>query len=121
MSFTWALILDDVFIVNGVLKTIANVEEVSQRIVVTLGHNWQEYFMNVPAGIPWYEIILGSRDILQAEIILRDAILAVPGVVSILSFESILSGREFTLRVSAEVFVNNQTDIVNVAETFFLQ
>lgn len=122
MSFTWKLsILNDLNILSsGIFQVVSKVEEVTQRILVTLGHNWQEYFMNVPAGVPWYEIILGSKDTNQAENILRSIILEVPGVVSISSFAAQLEGREFSIQVSVEVFVANITYVVDITETFFI-
>ena len=88
MAYTFALNnrYNDILIgSDGKLATIYGAEEVRQRVLIALRHYWQEYFLNVPAGVPWYELILGSKDVKQAEALIRREVLAVPGVVSIVS------------------------------------
>lgn len=89
MSFTW--IIDsgawDMQIKNGNLVFVSGAEEVKQRILISLWHYWEEYFLNVPDGVPWYELILGSKNKKIVESLLRSAILDVPGVISILRFQ----------------------------------
>lgn len=87
MPFTWKLVNGDLSIRNGRLQTVAGAEEVKQRVLVAYRHYWEEYFLNVPDGVPWYEVILGSKDLRTAELILRRQGLEVPGVVSIVSFQ----------------------------------
>lgn len=121
MSFTRAIVGIDYKIETGKLRLVSKIDEISQRIIVTLKHNWQEYFMNVPAGVPWYELILGSRNLPQVEIILKDIILSVPGVVSITNYQGIFNNdREYSITVSVEVFVRNVTDIIDIVETFLI-
>lgn len=107
MAFTWALNnrYNDMLIGrNGQLATVYGAEEVRQRIIISLRHYWQEYFLNVPAGVPWYELILGSKDLKQAEALLRGAVLDVPGVVSIISISRIFSSeRELFFDMRVEV------------------
>jgi hypothetical protein len=88
MAFTWALndLNWDLSIKYGKLVPISGADEVKQRILVTLWHYWEEYFLNVPAGVPWYELILGSKDKKMVEALLRKTILSVPGVISIQNF-----------------------------------
>ena len=108
MAFTWALdtLVYDLSIKNGVLKTVSGADEVQQRILVTLWHYWEEYFLNVPAGVPWYELILGSKNQKMVEALLRYEILSVPGVVSILQFQTQApagTGRDFAIFIMVEV------------------
>ena len=108
MAFTWALdtLVYDLSIKNGTLKTVSGADEVQQRILVTLWHYWEEYFLNVPAGVPWYELILGSKNKKMVEALLRYEILSVPGVVSILQFQiqaPVGTGRDFAIFVMVEV------------------
>ena len=104
MSFTWALNSNnDIYISNGKIGNISNVDEVRQRILVTLRHNWQEYFLNVPGGVPWYELILGGKDRHLYEALLRKIILSVPNVLSILSFSSSFENRSWAISTVVEV------------------
>lgn len=89
MAFTFALshTHHDCMIKNGKLVEVQGAEEVKQRILVTLLHNWQEYFLNVPAGLPWYELLLGSKDKKIVEALVRKAVLSVPNVMSIIGLQ----------------------------------
>lgn len=104
MSFTWELsnTYNDLSIQNGKFPIVYGAAEVGQRVVVTLQHYWQEYFLNVPAGVPWYELILGSKDRHQTEAILRQIVSSVPGVNNIISYESQFSGRELSIAMKID-------------------
>ena len=73
---------------NGLPERINGADEVRQRVKVALWHYIEEYFLNVPNGVPWYESILGRKSgtALVSKII-RRKILATPGVISIVSFQ----------------------------------
>jgi len=100
MAFTWAVESGawDLSIVNGKLTTVSGAEEVKQRILISLWHYWEEYFLNVPDGVPWYELILGSKNKQLVESLIRRAILDVPGVISIINFKLQSSLGQTTLR-----------------------
>jgi len=76
---------------RGKFALIYGPDEVKQRILVALRHYWQEYFLNVQDGVPWYEVILGSKNKKTIELIIRRSILDVPGVIGIVSLEVQLS------------------------------
>ena len=108
MAFTWALddATYDLSISKGKLVQVSGADEVKQRILVTLWHYWREYFLNVPGGVPWYELILGSKDKRLVESLLRKIIFDVPGVVSIVRFgiQSPLGYlRDFAIFIDVEV------------------
>lgn len=91
MSMTWDLLQSgkhDLTIRGGALRMVDGADEVRQRILITLQHHWQEYFLNVPAGLPWYELILGSKDKRMVEALLRRAVLSVPNVSSIIGLQA---------------------------------
>ena len=117
MAFTWLLDSTnwDLSITDGKLRTTYGADEVKQRILVTLWHYWEEYFLHVPAGVPWYELILGSKNKRMVEALLRDAILGVPGVISIIRFQiqPAVSGslRDFAIYADVEV-LGGQTVVV---------
>jgi hypothetical protein len=109
MAFTWALsdLHWDIQIKNGKLQTVYGVDEIKQRILVTLWHYWEEYFLNVPAGVPWYELILGSKNQKMVASLLKNEILSVPGVVGILNFQILAPigyMRDFSIYADVEVY-----------------
>lgn len=72
---------------SGTFNRISGAEEVRQRIKIAIYHEQEEYFLNVPNGVPWYSKLLGlkgGREILSNAI--RKKILETPGVIRILSF-----------------------------------
>lgn len=106
MAFTWAInpVTGDMQInSNGRLQIVYGAEEVRQRIIIALQHYYMEYFLNIPGGVPWHELILGSKDKSLAEALIRRTVLGVPNVNSILSFQSTFSNRILTLYMSVEV------------------
>lgn len=88
MSFTWAITpLNYDLIINrdGKIQTVSGVEEVRQRVVITLNHFFGEYFLATDHGLPWYEVMLGSRNFEMIEMLIRQAVLGVPGVLALVS------------------------------------
>ncbi len=119
MTFTWTINdgYNDIIIDRkGKLAKIKGSSEVRQRVIIALRHYWQEYFLNVPAGVPWYELILGSKDTKQAELLIRDAVLKVPGVISIININSIVSkNRHVSFNIRIEVQGTNSPSIEEIA------
>lgn len=116
MSMTWALnTSNDLSISGGKLAITTSADEVKQRILVTLQHHWQEYFLNVPGGVPWYDLILGGKDVKLYEAILRNIILSVPGVASIIDFYTTFSNRAFSLYTSVEVTWATGTQVTSLS------
>lgn len=116
MSMTWALNTTNDMVINreGKFQVVTGGDEVRQRIMTTLLHDYQEYFLNVPGGTPWYEFILGNKDIQVVGMILRQIILSVPGVRSLISFNANVANRSAVVNATVEVDVLNGTDIINV-------
>jgi len=113
MPFTWQLNgNNDIQIENGRFLTVAGTDEVKQRILVALQHFYQEYFLDVPDGVPWYEVILGSKNKKVVELILRKKILEVPGVVGIISFQKTFNNITRHMDISAIVEVLGLDDDV---------
>lgn len=107
MTFSWTIndAYNDVIVGrDGKLAKIKGAPEVRQRTIIALRHYWQEYFLNVPVGMPWYELVLGTKDTKQAELLIRDTVLKVPGVISILNINSIKSkDRHVSFNIRIEV------------------
>jgi len=126
MAFTWGIDLshfDLVIGTDGKLLTVYGAEEVRQRILVTLQHHWQEYFRNVPAGIPWYDYILGSKNKQIVEALLRRAILDVPDVFSILSlklYPPTSTNRNYELDTLVEVLGDDSPEMIQLTESLII-
>lgn len=107
MAFTWGIndkYSDIIIGQGGKLAKIVGAPEVRQRTIIALRHYWQEYFLNVPTGMPWYELVLGFKDTKQAELLIRDTVFKVPGVISILNLNSItLKKRHVSFYMRIEV------------------
>lgn len=106
MAFTWALDgRHDLVISNGRLTTVGGTNEVRQRILVSLLHHWGEYFLNVQGGVPWKEVILGSKDKKLVVSIIRRAILNVPGVIGVVQLDFVRGSslRHYDLYAVVEV------------------
>lgn len=112
MTTTWKLTNNDLTITDGKIDMISGADEVSQRIRVTLNHEYGEYFLNIPGGTPWYSAILGSKDKDTVLLILRKIILDVPGVISVLDVQLTQSGRDVSISARAEVQDGNKTSSV---------
>lgn len=110
---TWTLKLDSRkrdLIINsdGKFERITGSNEVVQRIDVALNHYIEEYFINIPNGVPWYEEILGAKGgSSKISNILRTKILSVPGVVQIVSFRVNYNGVTRAYTVSSSVLVES--------------
>lgn len=113
MSFTGQLsFLDhDLQIKNGAFRLVTGSQEVTQRIKVALRHYYREYFLNVEAGVPWYEQILGSKGG-QSKVsnIIRTQILAVPGVKRIVTFSTNYNSATRKLNITTSVIVQKGQD-----------
>ena len=106
MAMTWALSADrhDLIIRQGRLAVVVGADEVRQRVLVSLLHYWREYFLNIPGGIPWYELLLGSSDRRMIELVLRRAAMAVPGVLGVVALNvAVPVARQVDIRISLEV------------------
>jgi hypothetical protein len=109
MAFTLALDLErnDLQIDSrGNFRYVYGPDEVKQRIIVSLQHSWQEYFLNVYSGVPWYESILGSKDLRTVELIIRREVLNVPGVISVVKSTcewDLTDRRKVNIYIMAEV------------------
>jgi hypothetical protein len=105
---------------NGKLLTTTSAQEVKQRILIALQHQYQEYFLNVPDGVPWYEVILGSKDKRTVESLIRSAILGAPLVLSVINLQIVWPsptrerGLDFTAIV--EVYGERGVEIIEIID-----
>ena len=132
MSYTWAVnpITGDIFInKSGQIQAVYSAQEVKQRILIALQHIYGEYFLDVPAGIPWYPGttatgqsypgLLGSKNLILIESVIRMTILDVPNVISIASLSityPIHAIRKATLNAQVEVYGINGPEIISIID-----
>lgn len=101
------LLLDadgDLDITGGDLSFVAGLPAVAQLIKIALQMFLGEWFLNVEAGVPWLQDVLGNKyDPEKVRAALRPSILEVPAVTAILSLETAFHGPTRVLSVSFEV------------------
>lgn len=92
----------DLSLVSGTDETV---QHVKQRLLTFEG----EWFLDLAAGVPWFDQILGKpRDVRTVEALLKAEILASPGVRSLSAFAiSPINGQERSVRVDFTMQVGN--------------
>jgi hypothetical protein len=101
------------------LAMVTGSVEVQQRVIVALQHEYQEYFLNVEGGVPWYQSILGLKDLKIAETILRSIVMRVAGVNSILRLTAKYGdARQVEITALIETEVDGEIAIVPVSAEF---
>lgn len=79
---------NDLDITNNDLTIITGLDEVTQRLRQTLKTFQGEWFLNLEAGVSYYQDILKKNPNLDVvSTVLKNAILSVPGVIDLLEFE----------------------------------
>jgi hypothetical protein len=110
-------ITNDLVYLNGNLIIISETAQIRQAIKEALGTFFGEWFLDTTVGVPWFQQILVSHpnlDVIQA--LLINAILSVPGVAQLNSFEFGYNKGNRSLSVSFEaVSSNGQT--INLNQT----
>lgn len=107
----------DVAVINGDLALITNnLDAVEQAIRQQLLLFYGEWFMDLSAGIPYIQTVFEKNPNLAAlEAIFVDAILAVPGVIELLSFSIEVQN---SIRLALVKFeVRTETGIITFNET----
>ena len=120
---SWTLKLDqfshDVTFTGGKIDRVNGSDEIRQRVKVAVWHYLEEYFLNLPNGVPWYEQILGRKDGAETvSQIIRNKILNVPGVLSINQFQIDYDDFSRIFKIDSDIVVEvgngEQSTIVNI-------
>lgn len=118
MTWTWAVDprTNDVIIgEDGYPIMVSGANEVAQRIRIALQHHYQEYWLFMDMGVPWYQYILGNNDKKTSEALIRTTILSVPGVLSIVNFNASLDAdRLWSVRTTVQVNGDVGPEIINI-------
>lgn len=101
---------------TGNLAVVRDAEAVGQHVRQRIQAWKKEWFLNPDAGVDWTRYVLGrppaEREIAEATI--KREILATPGVVAIVQFESEYDRRSRGLRLTKVVLQTVFDDIVDV-------
>lgn len=106
----------DLHLVGGGLAVVTGDAAIAQRVKQHLRFWSGEWFLDVTAGVPWLEFVfVRPFDQAVAEAVIKDAVLAVPGVAEIVSFDLELrpERREAKVHLMEIRTINNETVRVN--------
>ncbi len=77
----------DLELVDGDLSLVEGLDAISQSIKQRLQFFLGEWFLSTNDGVPWFQsIFVKSTNLLLVEAILRDRVLATPGILELNSF-----------------------------------
>lgn len=79
---------------------VTSLEEILQRLVTRLQREYGEWFLDITAGLPWYqngEGLLGSRNKTMLDLIIRRETLNTTGVQRILVMNTLFFHRAYTI------------------------
>lgn len=103
---------NDFVIKNGNLITTNKDWEVLQRIKTRVYRIYGEWFLNRNVGIPWYEGVLGDKNLKAVTFLLKSEVLSTSGVKAVIKANSILD--KTTRRVLT--YLQIQLDSDNIYE-----
>ena len=91
------------------------VETVQQRLYIRLRTLYGEWFLNTDYGIPYIQRILGFKNTKSSvDLIFQQNILAEAGVKEIVSFNSSLINRQYSLNFRVKVVDGSTTDTIAI-------
>lgn len=71
----------DIELVDGDLSLVEGVEAIGQSAKQRLKLYLGEWFLNINAGVPWFQVVfVKNPNLLLIEAILRDVVLLTPGI-----------------------------------------
>ena len=98
---------NDIAYENGRMKYVRNENEVVQRVRTCLRRIKGEWFLAEDAGVPYFDgRILGSKDTETVKLILRNEIMDVEGVDSIVKMNVILNPETKHAMLYAEIKID---------------
>jgi len=105
---------NNLIVENGQFKTVSDGAEVAQHVRCRLLFYKNEWFLNLNAGVPYFEeIFIKPVDLANVESIFKATILQTDGVARLLTFSMDYVGastRKLTISFSAETIYN---EIIN--------
>lgn len=105
------LIDNDIHVDKGRVAITDGGLQVGQSVQSRLRLFRGEWFLDIQAGLPWYQQVLGTRNMSRAEHLIKREILQTPGVTKLTRFDVTLDRRTRRMKVSF-VFVANSGETV---------
>lgn len=103
---------------EGGAKFTSGIEGVTQLVGIAIKLFKEEWFLNLDKGMPWFQEILGEKyDEVNARRRLSEKILAVPGMVEIISLEMSFDATTRKMSVTHELrtqFGDTEPDTLEV-------
>ncbi len=95
----------DIDLTNNLVRlTVSDAEEVRQKVEIRLRTFKGEWFMNINAGVPYFQSLLKkgvSKSLIDTQI--KTVTLATVGVIAIASFDSVIDLRQRTYTTTMTV------------------
>lgn len=106
----------DLSIVNGGIVPVTTSDEVSQNVAIRLQTYLGEWFLDTNLGLPWYQNILGGKDVRSANLVIRNQIVGTTGVSKVETFNSLWATTTRQLSLYATIStIYGDTSTVSVA------
>jgi len=107
---------DAVFINGETPVTVDRRDVIAQRLTVRLLTFLGEWRYNTTYGVPYFERLLGIKNRkTDIDTVFQTEILKEPGVKSIISFESSLQDREYSLEFRVRIDTGDVTDPIQIS------
>lgn len=92
-------------------------QTVGQRLKIRLLSFRGDWFLNTTYGVPYWEFILGRKQTSKAatDLIFQTEILKEEGVKEIVTFNSSLVNRHYSLSFSVKVVTGETTSLINIS------
>ena len=92
---------------DGLIQYVNMDDEVIQRVRTCLRRIYGEWFLDTDAGLPYFGgQMLGGKDIEYVKLIIREAILAISGVMKITEINILLDNKTRKCSVYVEIELN---------------
>jgi hypothetical protein len=94
----------DLFVGPDGPEMISGIDGVAQLALIAVRLFQEEWFLNLDAGVPWYQEILGQKfDEQLTRLRLSEVVLRVPGVIRIISLEIDFDGSSRQMDVTMKL------------------
>lgn len=103
----------DLSIVGGNLVSVTSSDEVAQNVGIRLQTYLGEWFLDNRLGLPWYQDILGKKDIRGSNLAIRNCIATTTGVDKVVSFSPLFdtTTRQYSLYTSISTIYGDTTGV----------
>lgn len=101
-------ITNDLVFENGKFFTVTEIDEMRQKVQCALGSYYNDWFLNLPNGLPIFQEILSSKkSIVEIEAIYINYILSIEGVLNLLEFNISADKETRELKIQFQAVTTN--------------